>query len=197
MQDSTLHECFGHTRATGCASLATWVVLSYLGHPARPRLASRLSFPWRVSSRDNLPMTDTQWLRIRSFLDTCSGLRREGELGPRLPSATGASGHMQTDPDLSAVRLDSTVGRMHMSAAGAPKNKEAEPVLGRSRGSFSPQIHILTDRWGRPLRLRVTGGHATTAPSRALGKPGPTVLPDRRPGAGQRRLPRGAGVAEH
>ena len=37
-------------------------------------------------------------------------------------------------------------------------------TLGRSRGGFSPQIHILTDRRGRPLRLYVTGGsrHGST-----------------------------------
>ena len=50
--------------------------------------------------------------------------------------------------------LDSTVVRAHMSAAGAPKNQETEPELGRSRGGFGTQIHILADR----RRLRVTGG---------------------------------------
>ena len=47
--------------------------------------------------------------------------------------------HLQAQPDLSAVRLDSTIGRAHVSAAGAPKKKEA-------------------DLRGRSLRLRVTGG---------------------------------------
>ena len=54
--------------------------------------------------------------------------------------------------------LDSTVGRAHVSAAGAPKNKGKDPALGRSRGGFGIQIHILADRRGRPLRLRVPGG---------------------------------------
>ena len=45
-----------------------------------------------------------------------------------------------------------------MSAAGAPRHKEAKPALGRSRGGFGTQIHSLADRRGRPLRLRVTGG---------------------------------------
>ena len=54
--------------------------------------------------------------------------------------------------------LDSTAVRAHVSAAGAPKHKEADPALGRSRGGFGTQIHILADLRGRPLRLRVTGG---------------------------------------
>ena len=45
-----------------------------------------------------------------------------------------------------------------MSAAGAPKNKGTAPALGRIRGGFSTQIHMLTERRGHPLRLRVTGG---------------------------------------
>ena len=64
--------------------------------------------------------------------------------------------YLQADLDLSAVRLDSTVVRAHVSAAGAPQNKGAETALGRSWGGFSPQIHVLADRRGRPLR--VTGG---------------------------------------
>ena len=66
--------------------------------------------------------------------------------------------HLQAQPDLSAVRLDSTIGRAHVSAAGAPKKKEAEPALGRSRGGFGSQIPSLADLRGRSLRLRVTGG---------------------------------------
>ena len=52
--------------------------------------------------------------------------------------------------------LDSMVVRAHVSAAGAPPEKEAEPALGRSRPGCGTQIHILADRRGRPLRLRVT-----------------------------------------
>ena len=44
--------------------------------------------------------------------------------------------YLQFDPDLSAVRLDSTVVRVHVSAAGAPQNREADPALSRSRGGF-------------------------------------------------------------
>ena len=60
--------------------------------------------------------------------------------------------YLQSDPDRSAVRLDSTVVR----AAGTLKNKGTDPALGRSRGGFGTQIHGLADRRGRPLR--VTGG---------------------------------------
>ena len=54
--------------------------------------------------------------------------------------------------------LDSTIVRAHVSAAGTPQKKETEPALGRNRGGFGSQIHILADRQGRPLNLRVTGG---------------------------------------
>ena len=92
--------------------------------------------------------------------------------------------YLQADPDLFAGLLDSTVGRAHVSAAGAPPNKGTDPALGRSRGGFGTQIHILADRRGRPLRLRVTGGqrHDSTQ-ARALVEDwtdGPR--PDRRPG---------------
>ena len=45
---------------------------------------------------------------------------------------------------------------------GAPPNPGTDHALGRSRGGFGTQIHILADRRGRPLR--VTGGprHART-----------------------------------
>ena len=91
--------------------------------------------------------------------------------------------YLQADPDLSAVRLDSTVVRAHVSAAGAPKNKGTDPALGRSRGGFGTQIHILANRRGRPLRLRVTGGQRHDS-TQARWKPDgrAAALPDRRPG---------------
>ena len=69
------------------------------------------------------------------------------------------------------MRWDSTIGRAHVSAAGAPKKPEADPARGRSRGGFGTQIPILADRQGRPLHLRVTGGprHDRTQ-ARALGE---------------------------
>ena len=98
------------------------------------------------------------------------------------------------------MRLDSTVGRAHVSAAGAPKHQGADPARGRSRGGFGTQIHSLADLRGRPLRLRVTGGprHDRTQ-ARSLGKDGtdaplPCLIADR---AGQRRLPRLAGATGH
>ena len=77
--------------------------------------------------------------------------------------------HMQAKPDVSAVRLDSTIERAHVSAAGAPKTKEADLALGRSRGGFDTQIHILADRRGRPLRVPGGQRHDGTQ-ARALGE---------------------------
>ena len=65
--------------------------------------------------------------------------------------------YLQADPDLSAVRLDSTVVRAHVNAEGAPQNQGTDPD-DRSRDGFGTKIRILAERRGRPLRLRVTGG---------------------------------------
>ena len=65
--------------------------------------------------------------------------------------------YLRAELELSAVLPDSTVVRMHAGAEGAPKKKGRDPVLGRSRGGFSSQIHILADRRGRPLCLGLTG----------------------------------------
>ena len=65
--------------------------------------------------------------------------------------------YLQADPDLSAVQLDSTIVRAHVSVAGAPKHPRTDHALGRSRGGFGTQIHILADRCGWLLRLRVPG----------------------------------------
>ena len=88
---------------------------------------------------------------------------RPGEIGRRWADRGVAA------PDRSAVRRDSPVGRAHVRAAGAPPNQGRDPTLGRNRGGFSPQIHVLADRRGRPLRL--TGGprHDRTQ-ARALGE---------------------------
>ena len=91
--------------------------------------------------------------------------------------------YLQFDPDLSAVRLDSTAVRAHMSAAGAPQNREADPALGRNRGGFGTQIHVLAARRGRPLR--VTGGqrHDRTQAQALVeawtGAPRPRLIADR------------------
>ena len=69
--------------------------------------------------------------------------------------ATGTSGaYTQAEPDRSAVQGDSAVGH----ARRARPKKEAAPVLGRNRGGFRAQIHILVDQRDRPLRQRVTSG---------------------------------------
>ena len=66
--------------------------------------------------------------------------------------------YRQANPDLSAVRRDRTVMRARIRAAGTLQKKGTDPARGRSQGGVSTQIHILTDRRGRPLGLRVTGG---------------------------------------
>ena len=71
------------------------------------------------------------------------------------PGATGASGRA----DCPTCRPRRICPRCCWTArAGAPQKKEADPALGRSRGGFGTQIHVLSDRRGRPLGLRVTGG---------------------------------------
>ena len=130
---------------------------------------ARRDTPWR-----QLPTKYGKWNSVyRRWAAWC-----DRGVWPRLMA------YLQADPDLSAVRRDSTVVRAHVSAAGAqrppadqaavlrahvsaagaPQNKGTDPALGRSRGGFGTQIHILADRRGRPLRLRVTGTSATTAP---------------------------------
>ena len=115
--------------------------------------------PWR-----RLPAEYGQWNSVyRRYARGC-----DQGVWPRLRA------YLQTDPDRSAVLLDSTVVRAHVSAAGAPKKAATDPALGRSRGGFTTQIHSLTDRQGRPLHLRVTGGqrHDSTQ-ARALVEPRP------------------------
>ena len=132
-------------------------------------------------------LTDAQWLCIRSFLYACSGIYAGNETRCRLFMA-----YLQSDPDRSAGLRDSTV----VSAAGARPNKGAETALGRSRGSFSTQIHLLADRRARPLRLRVTGGQRHPGPGPGGSLDGRTVallIAD----LGRRRLPRVAGDAGH
>ena len=167
-------------------------------------------------------MTDTQWLRIRSFLDTGSGLRvgkdahcrlfveslrwmaRMGAPGRALPPEYGKwnsvygryryaawcnqgiwprlLAHLEAKPDVSAVRLDSTIGRAHVSAAGAPQKKEAEPALGCSRRLQHPDPHPSGStglspapaRDGRPAPRQ----HPGPGPGGSLDRRAP-ALPDR------------------
>ena len=120
----------------------------------------------------NTPMTDTQWLRIRSFLYACSGIRVGqdahgrlcvealrwmawmGALGRALPTEYGNSvygryaawchwgvwprllAHLQAKPDVSAVRLDSTIVRARERGERAQKERggsRAGPQPGRLR----------------------------------------------------------------
>ena len=87
----------------------------------------------------------------------------------------GRRAYRQAAPDLSTLRRDRTVMRARIRAAGTLQKKGTDPARGRSRGGVSTQIHILTDRRGRPLGLRVTGGqrHERTQ-ARTWGKTEPT-----------------------
>ena len=103
----------------------------------------RMGAPWR-----QLPTEYGQWNSVyRRYAHGCD----RGVWRRRMA-------YLQADPDLSAVQLDSTLVRAHVSAAGAPQSPGTDHALGRSRGGFGTQIPILADRRGRPLRLRVTGG---------------------------------------
>ena len=62
--------------------------------------------------------------------------------------------HLQAKPDVSAVLLDSTIVRAHVSA---PKERGGSRA-GPQPGQLGTQIHILADCRGRTRHLRVTGG---------------------------------------
>ena len=62
--------------------------------------------------------------------------------------------YLQADPELSPYGWTAR-SCAHTSARRARPSTKA---FGRSRGGFNPQIHSLTDRRGRHLRLYVTGG---------------------------------------
>ena len=75
---------------------------------------------------------------------------------------TGASGPRLMASAVRSRSVRRAVGQHGRARArergGRAQNKEAESALGRSRGGFHTKIHVLADRRGRPLRLRVTGG---------------------------------------
>jgi transposase len=66
--------------------------------------------------------------------------------------------HLQQDPDMEWVMIDSTIIRAHACAAGYGKNTQGQEALGRSRGGFSTKIHALVDALGNPLRFALTAG---------------------------------------
>ena len=73
----------------------------------------------------------------------------------------------------------------HVRAAGTPQSPGTDHALGRIRGGFGTQIHILADRRGRPLRLRVRRPAPRQHPGPGLGGSldgHAAALPDGRPG---------------
>ena len=68
---------------------------------------------------------------------------------------------LSRDADYEWLMVDSTTCRAHMSAAGAPASAGGQQAqsLGRSRGGFSPKIHIKTDALGLPLEVTLTPGN--------------------------------------
>ena len=76
----------------------------------------------------------------------------------RLPRALAAE-----RADLSRMHLDSSHVRSHVSAVGGAGGPQAQ-ALGRNRGSYGTQRHILVDTTGRLLRVRLTPGPAGDTP---------------------------------
>jgi transposase len=63
----------------------------------------------------------------------------------------------ETDTDVSALKLDSTVCRAHKHAAGARKC-EGDQAIGRSKGGLSTKIHAACATEVSPISLTLTGG---------------------------------------
>ena len=119
-----------------------------------------------------------QAARGRRFVDALRGMARMGAPWRQLPPAYGngtrsiAAGpagatkaygraSLQADPDLSAVLLDSTVGRAHIRAAGVPKRN------GASRLSCRPGLGARTPSpTTRSGTRRATPGNGASAGSR-------------------------------
>ena len=94
-----------------------------------------------------LPDTDSG-LRVG---DEARGLPRTGrELGVGSPGSRGGG------PIDRPLRIDPPCSGTDRS--GARPKPEAEPARGRRWGGFRTPIPSRSDRRGRPLRLRVTGG---------------------------------------
>jgi len=92
--------------------------------------------------------------------------------------------YFAVEPDLEWLLLDSTIIRAHPCAAGAPASQggQAAQALGRSRGGFSTQIHVVVDALGNPLDFILTGGQrhdVTQAPALRQGRQGDYVVADK------------------
>ncbi len=165
-------------------------------------------------------MTDIQWLRIRSFLDTYSVLRVGKDARCHLfvealrgMARMGASWHPRTGSGTRSIAAWPTSASGASGRAGwptcrpswscargcgrpvvharAPKTKGRDPALGRTGGGgFRSQIHSLADQRGRPLCLRLTGGLRQRRLSRVVGATGYQGRHSRPQGAHEPPAPR-------
>ena len=120
-------------------------------------------------------------------LAPAAGRVRQGELGLSPLGPRVRLRRLAASDGLSAGRSGSVrraVGQPGRDGRARARERGGR-ALGRSRGGFRTQIHILTDRRGRPLRLRVTGGQRRdSAQARALAAAGtdaprPCLIADR------------------
>ena len=137
-------------------------------------------------------MTDPQGRSRAPLGGSCRPSTESGDrsIAAMPVGAIRASGLPAGHPDLSAVLLDSTVSARTSARQARPSTK----ALGRSRGGFNPQIHILTDPTGpspAPARDERPAPRQHSGPNLGGSLDGrAAVLPDRRPGLRRRRLPR-------
>ena len=75
-------------KASGIREATVWRLM---GHPVGRPLASPEAIHWPISAR-TAPRLDTPWLRIRSFLNACSGLFAAARGGRAQTGALGAGG---------------------------------------------------------------------------------------------------------
>ena len=134
-----------------------------IGHPVILPQGDALT----LSPRGRPPKTDTQGRSRAPLGGSCRPRTESGtrSIAARPVGAIRASGRAGW-PTGRPIRSCPPYGWTARSCArtSARRARPSAKALGRNRGGFSPQIHSLTDRRGRPLRLYVTGGprHAST-----------------------------------
>ncbi|MFI1401167.1 IS5 family transposase [Streptomyces sp. NPDC020681] len=154
-----------------------------------PLLPGKTSDPGRTGSDNRLFVNGCLWV-LRSGAHWCDLPERYGKwktVHRRFSRWCHAGvweavfNALTADRDNQYLMLDSTIVRAHQQAAtgkGGPRNQ----ALGRSRGGLTTKVHMLADRLGRPLRLRVTPGQAsdiTAAPDLLEGQEADAVLADK------------------